>query len=77
MELRSIQDEEDHRDADSDDLDHQKDHDSVLGESAHVVKESCYESGQPCKHSGVDVVAVRAEKCVNQTLNNDEVNEIL
>lgn len=75
MELRAVQDEEHHRESDSDDLNDEEHHDSLRSQSAHVEHEGGLERRLRDEDADVDVVAVTAEEGVDEALDDDQVED--
>ena len=77
LELGSIQDEEDHGESDSNDLDYQEHHNALGSEPLHVVKQGCFQGGLSQKDTDVDEVAVTSEESVDKALNDNQVDDRL
>ena len=79
FELGPIEDEEDHREGDADDLDEEEDHDSLRSQPAHVVEQCSFDDQlrEEDSHVYVVAIAILPELLVHVALDNHQVDDRL
>lgn len=71
MELGSVEDEEDHRESDTNDLDDQEYHDTLRRQSSHVEHQGGFKGCLGHEDTNVDVVAVTSKESVHEAFDDD------
>ena len=77
LEFGAVEDEEDHRESDSNDLNREEYHDTRASQSSHVVQERCLQRYLRNKDTNINVVAFLSEVGVDEALDNDKVDDWL
>ena len=77
LKFGAVEDEEDHRESDSNDLNREEYHDTWASQSSHVVQERCLHRHLPNEDTNIDVVAVLSEVGEDEALDDDKVDDRL
>ena len=77
MKLRSIQNEKDHRQGNSSDLNEEEDHDALRCQSSHVIQKGSRKYHMGEANTNVDVVTILAKVSVDEALDDNQVDDLL